>query len=325
MKDKSLIYSGESMIERIRELGIVPLFRSGVPGYSIEEMTSPDCWFTTSDQLGPWDWKVEAVQQGDIVYGKILGGKAAFATLEWYQHLMNYRRNLPRYRVALGETGGPGKKSPTITGKKAKPTRSEILMKHLAPAALNYIKVYGSGEARDLRQAISEAVTPALLRALGPAYKANLTPVVKKSISDTVVQFLEMGTWIIAGDIRRVYRGPNLEYHGWQRASLARPEDLYGLTIGTDSGSEIGSNSGTRTGFNTRSGNGIAPKATATAHASHSDSPIPSWARRFEDPEPVYSTQSPLCCTPEQSRDILVNHIKNLFPDYEKEILKMIL
>lgn len=319
MKDKDLIYSGESMIERIRELGIVPLFRSGVPGYSIEEMTSPDCWFTTSDQLGPWDWKVEAVQQGDIVYGKILGGKAAFATLEWYQHLMNYRRSLPRYRVALGETGGPIKKSPT-TSKKSKPTRSEILMKHLAPAALNYIKVYGSGEARDLRQAISKAVTPALLRALGPAYKANLTPVVKKSISDTVVQFLEMGTWIIAGDIRRVYRGPNLEYHGWQRASLARPEDLYGLTIGTDNGTSDGADTG--------AGNDIGQKATATTsavHTSHSDSPIPSWARRFEEPEPVCSTQSPFSYTPEQSRDILVGHIKNLFPDYEKEILKMIL
>lgn len=323
MKDKSLIYSGESMIEMIRELGIVPLFRSGVPGYSIEEMTSPDCWFTTSDQLGPWDWKVEAVQQGDIVYGKILGGKAAFATLEWYQHLMNYRRSLPRYRVALDEVERTGKKSTGSTGKKAKPTRSEILMKHLAPVALNYIKVYGSGEARDLRQAISEAVTPALLRALGPAYKANLTPVVKKSISDTVVQFLEMGTWIIAGDIRRVYRGPNLEYHGWQRTSLARPEDLYGLTIGTDND--------TSNGFNTGSGNNIDQEATAStnaAHAtktSHSDSPVPSWARRFEEPDPVCSAQSPLSCTPEQSRDILVNHIKNLFPDYEKEILKMVL
>lgn len=212
---KYRVYSTESMIQLIREEGIIPLFKGAEPGRSIEEMTDPDCWFTTSDQLGPWDWKINAVQEGDIVYGKFYEGKAAFATTECFGHLMNYRRSLPKYRMALGEKY-PAK------------TRSEILMKHLAPYALDYIRRNGSAESREIRIELAKAVTPALIRKLGSAYKANLQPVVKKSICDTVIQFLEMGTWIVAGEIRRVYRGPAMEYKGWQRTSLAMPEDLFG-------------------------------------------------------------------------------------------------
>ena len=76
-------------------------------GWSIEEMTAPGCWFTDEEEggtLGPWDWKIEAVREGDIAYGKYLGGKAAFATVEWYRELMNWRRSIPKYRMALGES-----------------------------------------------------------------------------------------------------------------------------------------------------------------------------------------------------------------------------
>lgn len=97
--------SAESMVAAIKELGIVPFFRGPVPGYSIQEMTTPDHWFDSSDDLGPWDWKIDAVQSGDIAYGKFInGGKAAFATVEWYAHLMNWRRSLTKYRPDGNET-----------------------------------------------------------------------------------------------------------------------------------------------------------------------------------------------------------------------------
>ena len=112
--------SAESMVAAIRKLGIVPFFKSTVPGYSIQEMTTPDHWFDSSDDLGPWDWKIEAVQSGDIAYGKFLsGGKAGFATVKWYAHLMNWRRSLPKYRAdgnemrileALRQSGDIGSK-----------------------------------------------------------------------------------------------------------------------------------------------------------------------------------------------------------------------
>ena len=95
------IASAEAMLDTILELGLVPFFENVIPGYSIEEMTAPEHWFDTQENLSftPWDWKIPCVQSGEIAYGKfLLGGKAAFATVEWYRELRNYRQSLPKYQ-----------------------------------------------------------------------------------------------------------------------------------------------------------------------------------------------------------------------------------
>ena len=274
------------MIEVIREYGIIPFFRCGIAGWSIEEMTAPGCWFTDEEDggtLGPWDWKIEAVREGDIAYGKYLGGKAAFATVEWYRELMNWRRSIPKYRRALGE------------GFKAS-TSSEKLMKFLSPVALSAIKEAGALEARELRLICSEAVTPALLRSMGAKYKPLLSPGVKKGIMDSVVQFLQMGTWTVIGDIQRVYRGPDRHYKGWQRASNTTPDELFGSMLGS-AGTE-----------------GARGHADTTA--------VPAWARRFEE-----ATGAPeaISRSPEESRERLISHIREFFPEAsEKVLLKMV-
>lgn len=196
--DIGKIDSPERMSKAIRTLGIVPFFRNGIPGWSIEELTDPGCWFTSSEELGPWDWKIDVVREGDIAYGKFLGGKAAFATVGWYRHFMNWRRSLPRYRMALGED---------FTAR----TASDRLMQMLSPAVLKAIRENGALEASEIRK-ICSAIYPAT----------------KKATADNVVSFLQMGTWSVIGDFRRVYRGANLEYSGWQRASNTTPDDLFG-------------------------------------------------------------------------------------------------
>lgn len=35
-----------------------------------------------------------------------------------------------------------------------------------------------------------------------------------------------MGTWCIIGDIQREFKGPNLEYSGWQRVSHTTPDAM---------------------------------------------------------------------------------------------------
>ena len=268
---RRVIDSPERMIEVIREYGIIPFFRGGVPGWSVEEMTAPGCWFTDEEDggtLGPWDWKIEAVREGDIAYGKFLGGKAAFATVEWYRELMNWRRSIPKYRMALGEAYKAS-------------TSGEKLMKYLSPVALSAIKEAGALEARELRLACSEAVTPAMLRALGPRYKALLIPGVKKSIMDSVMQFLQMGTWTVIGDIQRVYRGPDLHYNGWQRASNTTPDELFAVTRGQAEG-------------------------------------LPSWARRFEEAAGALHTTT---LSPEESRERIISHIMEICPSAERNAL----
>lgn len=92
------VLSAEGMLSLIKEYQLIPFFVNPIPGYSVEEHTPPDLWFT-EDNLGPWDWKIECVRSGDIAYGKFLfGGKAAFATVDVYREIMNWRRSLPKYK-----------------------------------------------------------------------------------------------------------------------------------------------------------------------------------------------------------------------------------
>ncbi len=95
--------SPEALWRTIRACGIIPFFEGPLAGYSIEEMTPQELWFD-EDTLGPWDWKIYAVQQGDVAYGKfLLGGKAAFATAECYRDLLNWRRSLPKCALREGD------------------------------------------------------------------------------------------------------------------------------------------------------------------------------------------------------------------------------
>ena len=108
-KDSGLVptvVSAETMLGAIEALGIVSFFENPIAGYSIEEMTLRENWFDGQEdlRLTPWDWKIPVVQSGDIAYGKFLwGGKAAFATVEWYAELMNWRRSLPKYQPTVDQ------------------------------------------------------------------------------------------------------------------------------------------------------------------------------------------------------------------------------
>ena len=172
-------------------------------------------------------------------------------------------------------------------------TSSEKLMGFLSPVALSAIKEAGALEARELRMICSEAVTPAFLRSMGAKYKPLLSPGVKKGIMDSVVQFLQMGTWTVIGDIQRVYRGPDLHYNGWQRASNTTPDELFGS-------SEAAGGAGTR--------------GQATA--------VPAWARRFEEATGAPET---INRSPEESRERLISHIREFFPDTSEKTLQKVI
>lgn len=210
------IHSPEALIAEIRRYGVLPFFKCGVPGWSVEERTAPGCWIFEDDEavLGPWDWKIDAVREGDIAYGKFLGGKAAFATVEWYRELMNWRRSQPRWRMAEG-------------GRYKTTTQSDKLMKVLAPLVLDAIRTAGALEMKELRMICARRLTAEQIKALGTRYRPMLTPMVKKNVMDSVIQFLQMGTWSVIGDFERVYRGPDLTYSGWQRASNTTPDELF--------------------------------------------------------------------------------------------------
>ena len=263
-----LIDGPERMTAVIRHFGMIPFFRGAVPGWSVEELTAPGCWFTDPDSggtLGPWDWKIEAVREGDIAYGKFLGGKAAFATVEWYRLLMNWRRSLPQFRTALGEAV-PGAKT-----RRDGPTKAETISCILAPKALDAIRGAGAMEAGELRTICG----------------------VKKNVMDSVLQFLQMGTWTVTGDFQRVYRGPNLTYSGWQKASNTTPEALFGIR---------------------GSGTGPAPDGASAD--------VPFWVKRLEERDGGAAAAG---ISPEQSRERLISHVLGFFPSVDRRVLEKLI
>ena len=103
-----------------------------------------------------------------------------------------------------------------------------------------------------------------------------LTPTVKKNVMDSVIQFLQMGTWAVIGDFERVYRGPELTYVGWQRASNTTPDELFAIPV------------------------------------------IPTAARSLVNP---LATD----LTPANSREKLIAHIREFFPDADPKVLEKLL
>lgn len=259
---KMSLDSHEAMLAAIREIGFIPFFQCPVPGFSIQEMTPPEHWFDSSDDLGPWDWKVDVVQSGEIAYGKFLcGGKAGFATVEWYAHIMNWRRSLPKYRPDAGSHPKGGKSSA-----KALPAKAESKV-------LAAMEAQGSISSKDIRQLLG----------------------VKKAAADALVARLAQMARLLAGDIQRVYRGPELKYSGWQTCSYCSPEALFGADL--------------------ESVRGAANPSGGRLFGGFSPFSEPAAAANPLDPG----------CSPEESRKKLAGRIREFFPSATDKAISKIL
>ncbi len=90
------IHNCPQLIERIGQLGFLPLLDSGIAGFSAMDMVDDDCRYVVYPDGGwdwpLWKWKGPAVQEGSCVYGKFFAGKAGFISREWWPDFCNYRR-----------------------------------------------------------------------------------------------------------------------------------------------------------------------------------------------------------------------------------------
>ena len=81
----------QAVRDTVLQLGFLPFFRNEIPGFSIEEHTPPELWFT--ELPGPWEWKGQLASEGDCVYGKFFRGRAGFISMDWFPAFANYRRD----------------------------------------------------------------------------------------------------------------------------------------------------------------------------------------------------------------------------------------
>ncbi len=81
------------LINWVNEVGFLPLFRNEADGFSVEEHTSPNYWWSGNQEQDPWEWRVLMVRTGEVAYGKFFNKKAGFVSKEWFPYLANYRRD----------------------------------------------------------------------------------------------------------------------------------------------------------------------------------------------------------------------------------------
>jgi hypothetical protein len=91
--DPECIHTVEQAIEYINEIGFLPLFKNEIPGFSLEERTVPEYWWSGDIERDPWEWREIIARTGQVAYGKFFHKKAGFISREWLPYFANYRRN----------------------------------------------------------------------------------------------------------------------------------------------------------------------------------------------------------------------------------------
>lgn len=91
--DPECIHTVDEAIKYINEVGFLPLFKNEIPGFSLEERTVAEHWWSDNPEADPWEWRAVIARRGEVAYGKFFGGKAGFISREWLPHFVNYRRD----------------------------------------------------------------------------------------------------------------------------------------------------------------------------------------------------------------------------------------
>jgi len=90
--DPKRLKGPEDLLRLVGEIGFLPLFSNEIPGFSVEERTAPDAWWTDGDG-DPWAWRQILACSGDVAYGKFFDRKAGFVSKAWFPDFANYRRD----------------------------------------------------------------------------------------------------------------------------------------------------------------------------------------------------------------------------------------
>jgi hypothetical protein len=91
--DPECIHTVEELIAYIDEIGFLPLFKNDIPGFSVEERTVPDYWWSDDPGRDPWLWRELAARSGRVAYGKFFDKKAGFISKQWFPYFVNFRRD----------------------------------------------------------------------------------------------------------------------------------------------------------------------------------------------------------------------------------------
>ena len=63
-----MVRNREDLVNAVNEMGFLPFFANSITGFSLEEHTAPEIWFTQEE--GPWEWKGPVIRKTGCAYGK---------------------------------------------------------------------------------------------------------------------------------------------------------------------------------------------------------------------------------------------------------------
>ena len=91
--DKECLHSPGELVDYVNHVGFLPLFAGEIPGFSAEEHTAAEYWWTAIEERDPWVWREILSRGGEVAYGKFFGKKSGFVSKEWFPRFVNFRRD----------------------------------------------------------------------------------------------------------------------------------------------------------------------------------------------------------------------------------------
>ena len=63
-EDPSCIKNVDDLAQYINQVGLLPLFRNDILGFSAEEHTAAEVWFSGDPDTDPWEWRKIIAERG---------------------------------------------------------------------------------------------------------------------------------------------------------------------------------------------------------------------------------------------------------------------
>jgi hypothetical protein len=200
-----MIRSQESLEKQIAEWGFLPFFRCGIEGFSIQELTPEDYWFS-DERPGPWEWKGPVIGNWQAAYGKFYAGKAGYVSLEWLSDFINWRRYIHPLAVL---SPGAEKVYRTLV-------ENESMLSNELKLASGYSLSRRKKKVQGLEGYASTADT------IGDDKNGP--------VCDALLTQLEMSTYVCIADFEYKQTKDGRRY-GWGVARYCTPEAMYGEGI----------------------------------------------------------------------------------------------
>lgn len=205
--DPQRLKTVDDLLALVRKIGFLPLFESGIAGFSVEERTTADSWWTGDRDTDPWEWRIILSAHPEIAYGKFFDKKAGFIHKDFFPVFANYRRNGYDFESLFDDE---------LASYRAK-------------------KIMDAFELND--EAVGKEIMSNDLKDIAGFGKEGG----EKNFSGILTE-LQMQAYLIMSDFRQ-RKNKKGEYYGWHIAVMETPETKWGYDFTTSAYSEKPSDS----------------------------------------------------------------------------------